>query len=64
MQVEFLGEDGVDTGGVTQEFFRLIGYHTATKYMESTGCFKHNSLALQVNIFRYIIMVVVLYITF
>ena len=47
-QVEFLGEQGSDTGGLTREFFRLVGYH-ATKYLEPSGCFKHNSVALQVQ---------------
>ena len=28
-QVEFLGEQGSDTGGLTREFFRLVGYHAA-----------------------------------
>ena len=37
----------MDTGGLSREFFRLIAYHTALKYMDNTGCFKHNSLALQ-----------------
>ena len=48
VQVEFLGEQGSDTGGFTQEFFRLVGHH-ATKYMEPSGCFEHNSVALQVQ---------------
>ena len=42
---EFLGEQGSDTGGLTREFLRLVGQH-ATK---PSGCFKHNSVALQVQ---------------
>ena len=48
-KVEFLGEQGSDTGGLTREFFRLVAYHTSSRYMENTGCFKHNSVALQVT---------------
>ena len=48
VQVEFLGEQGSDNRGVTREFFRLVGQH-ATKYMEPSGCFEHNSVALQVQ---------------
>lgn len=43
-----MGENGSDSGGLTREFFRLLSYHASLKYMEPTGCFKHNSLALQV----------------
>ena len=48
-----MGEQGSDTGGLTREFFRLVGLHASIKYMEPTGCFKHNSVAL---IYRYIII--------
>ena len=48
-KVEFLGEQGSDTGGLTREFFRLVAYYTSSRYMENTGCFKHNSVALQVT---------------
>ena len=48
IQVEFLGEEGIDTGSVTREFFKFVGYHAAFKYFELTGCFKHNYVALQV----------------
>lgn len=47
-QVEFVGEQGSNTRGLTQEFFRLVGLHAYTKYMEPTGCLIHNSIALQV----------------
>ena len=50
IQVELFGEQGTDTGGLTREFFRLVGYHISIKYLEPTGYFKHNSLAYQVNI--------------
>ena len=42
-----MGEKGSDGGGLTREFFTLMARHFA-KYMEPTGCFKNNSLALQV----------------
>ena len=48
IQVEFLGEQGTDTGGLTREFYRLIGYHASLKYFENTGCLKHNLIAFQV----------------
>lgn len=38
LQVEFVGEVGSDTGGLTQEFFRLFGKAMTQKYLEnSTG---------------------------
>ena len=43
----FLGEEGSDGGGLSREFFRLVAAHSS-KYLEATGCFKHNSLALKV----------------
>ena len=48
MQVVFVGEQGQDTGGLTREFFRLICYSMKSKYMEPTGCFRHNAVAYQV----------------
>ena len=54
MQVEFLGEQGSDTGGLTREFFDLVGYHASAKYFEPTGCFKHNSVAFQVSITQHV----------
>ena len=42
-----MGEKGSDSGGLTREFFTLMARYFA-KYIEPTGCFKHNSLALQV----------------
>ena len=47
IQVYFLGVNGSDGGGLTREFFSLMARHF-TKYIEQTGCFKHNSLALHV----------------
>ncbi len=44
----FGDEPGADTGGLTREFFRLVSYAMSDKYMTSTGCFKHNAVALQV----------------
>ena len=49
VQVVFVGE-GVDTGGLTREFFRLICYSIRNRYLESTGCFRHNATAYQVYI--------------
>ena len=34
----FLGKQISD---ITREFFRLVAYHTSSRYMDSTGCFKH-----------------------
>ena len=61
-QVTFVGEDGSDGGGLTREFFTLVGRHLE-KYIESTGCFKHNSLALQVHII-YGIKVLIMHVCF
>ncbi len=47
--MSFIGEDGCDGGGLTREFFTLLARHFE-KYLEPTGCFKHNSFALQVSI--------------
>ena len=43
----FVGEEGVDGGGLTREFFRLVS-NVTSQYMESTGCFRHNAIAYQV----------------
>lgn len=45
-----MGEAGSDTGGLTREFFRLFARAMASHYLEETGCFKHNAVALQVNL--------------
>ena len=50
----FVGEQGSDTGGLTREFFRLIQYSIMAKYMEDTGCFRHNAVAYQVCHSRYV----------
>lgn len=47
-KVVFVGEVGIDTGGLTREFFRLLFQQIAAKYLECTGCFMHNAVALQV----------------
>ena len=45
--MEFLGEEGQDTGGLTREFFTLVSKDVAGEYM-ACGTFRHNSVALQV----------------
>ncbi len=40
----------MDTGGLTREFFRLVFQEVARRYLESSGCFSHNAVALQVLI--------------
>ena len=50
IQVVFVGEEGVDTGGLTREFFRLICYSIGSKFFESKGCLRHNATAYQVAI--------------
>ena len=47
-QVEFLGEEGNDTGGLTREFFCIIERDVIRQYID-VGTFKHNSVALQVT---------------
>ena len=47
--MSFVGEDGADTGGLTWEFFRLVGYGVSSKYLELTGCFRHDAVAYQVR---------------
>ena len=44
-----MAEAGSDTGGLTREFFRLFSKAVISTYLEETGCFKHNAVALQVN---------------
>lgn len=46
--MEFIGEYGTDTGGLTREFFILVGYVINFKYLDSAGAFLHNAVALQV----------------
>ena len=48
IQVEFVGEDGYDTGGLTREFFSWFGSAMSQRFMTSTGTFIHNSIAFQV----------------
>jgi hypothetical protein len=47
LTVEFVGEEGIDGGGLTREFFRILFRQFSSVYLDSTGCFKHNSVALQ-----------------
>jgi len=49
LQVEFAGEDGSDTGGLRREFFCLLTKGVAGAYLNATGAFQHNSVALQVQ---------------
>ena len=49
-QVEFTGEDGTDTGGLRREFFRLLRTDLSGSYLNCTGGFQHNSVALQVYV--------------
>ena len=53
----FVGEDGIDTGGLTREFFRLIAASFSQKYLDSTGCFKRNAIAFQVSKFECILWI-------
>lgn len=46
--MEFVGEEGVDTGGLTREFFALAAKVVTPLYIDDKGCFRHNLLALQV----------------
>lgn len=48
LQVSFIGEDGYDNGGLFREFFNLLSKEIIAKYMEPTGTFRHNAVALQV----------------
>ena len=47
-EIGVIGEDGSDTGGLTREFFTVLAKSLSPKYIDSRGCFKHNSIALQV----------------
>ena len=48
VQVEFVGEIGSDTGGLTREFFSLVSKDLCPHYITQEGCLRHNSLDLQV----------------
>ncbi|XP_019853033.1 PREDICTED: uncharacterized protein LOC109582636 [Amphimedon queenslandica] len=50
LNVVFVGEEGSDLGGLTREFFRLLS-HDISSYIDCTGCFTHDSLAFQNNIY-------------
>ena len=45
-----MGEAGTDTGGLRREFFRLLTRSLSETYLNATGGFQHNSVALQVHI--------------
>ena len=49
-QVSFIGEDGDDSGGLTREFFTLLPKEILNQFMEPTGVFRHNAVALQVKL--------------
>ena len=44
-----MNEPGEDGGGVCREFFTLFGKDMASKYLEKSGSFRHNALALKVT---------------
>ena len=48
----FVVEERTDGAGLTREIFTLLARHSV-KYIEPTGCFKHNSLALQESMVKY-----------
>lgn len=50
-KVSFIGENGTDGGGLTREFFTIFGKDLARKYIETTGTFRHNAMALQARLF-------------
>ena len=47
-----MGEQGADTGGLTREYFRLVFQQMSLKYMQPSGCFKHDSIAYQVSVYH------------
>lgn len=57
LQVEFLGEDGSDTGGLRCEFFTLAFKEFSFKYLEGRGSFKHNAVAYQVIAVDYVCII-------
>ena len=42
-QVEFVGEQGSDTFGMTREFFTYVGHAMSTRYLTRTDCVAYNS---------------------
>ena len=47
-QITFVDELGEDGGGLSREFFTLFGKDMARKYLEVTGVFRHDAMALKV----------------
>lgn len=47
--MEFVGEEGLDTGGLTREFFSLLQQTVVPTYINEKGSFVHNSVALRVG---------------
>ena len=43
-----MGEEGVDTGGLTREFFSILERSVSPKYITEKGVLIHDSVALQV----------------
>ena len=57
VQVEFVGEEGVDTGGLRREFFRLLADSASQDLcwgQERARVFRHDVTALQVCISPYL----------
>ena len=54
-QVSFTGETGTDSGGLSREFFTLLSRDMARTYLEVTGVFRHDGLALQVSLANYLV---------
>jgi hypothetical protein len=48
IQVEFAGENGSDSGGLSREFFTVIARDASRTFLEVTGVFRHNVAALKV----------------
>lgn len=61
IQVEFIGEDGCDTGGLRREFFSLLARNVTPSFIDDKGVFVHNALALQVgqNVMKLVIFLFV-----
>ena len=45
--MEFVGEEGIDTGGLTREFFSLFERSVTPPYITVNGSFVHDSIALR-----------------
>ena len=49
-KVDFVGEQGADSGGLTREFFSLLARSVVPIYFDEKGVVVHNSIALQASI--------------